>query len=87
MSWKEKRRNPPLGHVNCRYLVKTPSPGSIFAYLAVTPRGGHFAVLGGVLIGAVGSAVVGTLILKARPIKETDSGVEEAIEVNVPTAE
>ena len=68
-------------------LVATPSPGSIFAYLAVTPKGGHFAVLGGVLIGAVGSAVVGTLILKARPIKETDSGVEEAIEVNVPTAE
>ena len=67
-------------------LVATPSPG-IFAYLAVTPKGGHFAVLGGVLLGAVGSAVVGTLILKARPIDAADSGVEDEIEVNVPTAE
>jgi mannitol-specific phosphotransferase system IIBC component len=32
-------------------LVATPSPGSIFAYLAVIPRGQHFAVLTGVLIG------------------------------------
>jgi len=67
-------------------LVATPSPGSIFAYLAVTPRGGHFAVLGGVLIGAVAAAVVGTIILRARPITETDAGVEDTIDVNVPTA-
>ena len=67
-------------------LVATPSPGSIFAYLAVTPKGGHFAVLGGVLIGAVAAAVAGTIILKARPIAETDAGVEDTIDVNVPTA-
>ena len=67
-------------------LVATPSPGSIFAYLAVTPKGGHFAVLGGVLIGAVAAAVVGTIILRARPITETDAGVEDTIDVNVPTA-
>ena len=66
-------------------LVATPSPGSIFAYLAVTPKGGHFAVLGGVLIGAVASAVVGTIILRARPVQETDAGVEDAIDVDVPT--
>jgi PTS system mannitol-specific IIC component len=34
-------------------LVATPSPGSIFAYLAVIPPGQHFQVLTGVLIGAV----------------------------------
>ncbi len=57
-------------------LVATPSPGSIFAYLAVIPRGQHFAVLTGVLIGAVVSAAVGIFILRVRPVKETED-VEE----------
>jgi PTS system mannitol-specific IIC component len=57
-------------------LVATPSPGSIFAYLAVIPRGQHFAVLGGVVIGAVVSFIVGAIILKLRPLKE-ESAVEE----------
>lgn len=51
-------------------LVATPSPGSIFAYLAVTPRGMHFAVLTGVAIGAVVSFLVGAAILRARPVRE-----------------
>jgi mannitol PTS system EIICBA or EIICB component len=51
-------------------LAATPSPGSIFAYLAVTPPGQHFAVLTGVLIGAVVSAVVGIFILRIRPVPE-----------------
>lgn len=51
-------------------LVATPSPGSIFAYLAVTPPGQHFAVLTGVLIGAVVSALVGIFILRVRPVPE-----------------
>lgn len=51
-------------------LVATPSPGSIFAYLAVIPKGQHFAVLAGVLIGAVASFLVGSLILKVRPVRE-----------------
>lgn len=51
-------------------LVATPAPGSIFAYLAVTPPGQHFAVLGGVLIGAVVSAVVGVLLLRFSPVPE-----------------
>jgi len=57
-------------------LVATPSPGSIFAYLAVIPRGQHFAVLTGVLIGAVVSFAVGAFILRVRPVKETEE-VEE----------
>lgn len=51
-------------------LVATPAPGSIFAYLAVTPPGQHFAVLTGVLIGAVVSAVVGVLLLRVNPVPE-----------------
>jgi len=51
-------------------LVATPSPGSIFAYLAVIPPGQHFAVLTGVLIGAVVSFLVGSLILRVRPVRE-----------------
>lgn len=53
-------------------LVATPSPGSIFAYLAVIPRGQHFAVLTGVLIGAVVSFLVGTVILRVRPVREEE---------------
>jgi PTS system mannitol-specific IIC component len=58
-------------------LVAAPSPGSIFAYLAVIPPGQHFAVLTGVLIGAVVSGLVGMLILRVNPVKETE-GEEEA---------
>ena len=58
-------------------LVATPSPGSIFAYLAVTPRGQHFAVLTGVLIGAVAAFLVGSFILKVKPVKVVDEETEE----------
>lgn len=57
-------------------LVATPSPGSIFAYLAVIPRGQHFAVLTGVLIGAVVSFLVGAFILKVRPVREEEEEEE-----------
>jgi len=57
-------------------LVATPSPGSIFAYLAVIPPGQHFQVLTGVLIGAVVSFFVGAFILRVNPVKET--GEDEA---------
>jgi len=57
-------------------LVAPPSPGSIFAYLAVIPRGQHFAVLTGVLIGAAVSAAVGMFILRVRPVTESEE-VEE----------
>ena len=66
-------------------LVGPASPGSIFAFLSMTPSGGFGGVLGGIAIGAVASAVVGTILLKARPIAETDAGVEEEIESNIPT--
>jgi len=44
-------------------LVATPSPGSIFAYMAVTPRGGHFGVLLGIAIAAAVTFGVASLLL------------------------
>ena len=64
-------------------LVATPSPGSIFAYLAVIPPGQHFQVLTGVLIGAVVSFLVGSFILRVRPVREEESE-ETAAPVAVP---
>jgi PTS system mannitol-specific IIC component len=63
-------------------LVATPSPGSIFAYLAVIPPGQHLGVLGGVFVGAVASFLVGSLILKVYPVKETEE--EAAMEKAAP---
>jgi mannitol PTS system EIICBA or EIICB component len=62
-------------------LVATPAPGSIFAYLAVIPPGQHFGVLGGVLIGIVGSFVAGSAILRLSPLRETEEEDEEVREV------
>jgi len=45
-------------------LVAGPSPGSIFAYLALTPRGGFLGTCAGVLAGTVVSFVVASAILK-----------------------
>ena len=60
-------------------LVATPSPGSIFAYLAVIPRGEHFAVLGGVLIGAVASFLTGSLILRLYPVRASEEEEREEL--------
>jgi mannitol PTS system EIICBA or EIICB component len=64
-------------------LVATPSPGSIFAYLAVIPPGQHFQVLTGVLIGAVVSFLAGSFILRVRPVREEETE-EAAVAVAVP---
>jgi mannitol PTS system EIICBA or EIICB component len=57
-------------------LVATPAPGSIFAYLAVTPPGQHLGVLLGVAAGAIASFLVGSLILRVYPVKETEEETE-----------
>ncbi|MEU8154526.1 PTS mannitol transporter subunit IICB [Micromonospora sp. NPDC048986] len=44
-------------------LVATPSPGSIFAYLAVTPKGGHFGVILGVVVAAAVTFAVASALL------------------------
>jgi PTS system mannitol-specific IIC component len=61
-------------------LVATPSPGSIFAYLAVIPPGQHLGVLGGVAVGAVASFLVGSFILKVYPVRQT----EEELQMETP---
>jgi PTS system mannitol-specific IIC component len=44
-------------------LVATPSPGSIFAYFAETPKGGWFGVFAGVIVAAGVSFAVGSALL------------------------
>jgi PTS system mannitol-specific IIC component len=59
-------------------LVATPSPGSIFAYLAVIPRGEHVAVLGGVLVAIIASLLVGSIVLRLYPVPQVQPEVPEA---------
>jgi len=68
-------------------LSATPSPGSIFAYLAVMPRGQHFGVLLGVAAAAAAAFVVGVLLLRIYPVRERE-GTEEMIGTmpSVPTS-
>lgn len=66
-------------------LVATPSPGSIFAYLAVTPSGQFFNVIMHVVIGAAVSFVVGVLILRFFPARDMGSEDEGASDGSVAT--
>lgn len=45
-------------------LAAGPSPGSIFAYLALTPKGNFLGVIAGVLVAAIVSFVITSFILK-----------------------
>jgi PTS system mannitol-specific IIC component len=65
-------------------LVATPSPGSIFAYMAVTPKGGYFGVLLGiVLAAAVTFAVASVLLGFGRLEKETASDAVELPDADI----
>lgn len=59
-------------------LVATPSPGSIFAYLSVTPKGEHFGVLAGVAVGAIVSFLVASFILRLTVREEPEVEKEVA---------
>jgi mannitol-specific phosphotransferase system IIC component len=61
-------------------LVATPSPGSIFAYAAETPKGGWFGVFGGVLVAAGVSFAVGSALLGFGRLAAADDAEEEAEE-------
>ena len=52
-------------------LVATPSPGSIFAYMAVTPKGGYFGVLAGIASPPRSSFAVASALLGLRPGRAT----------------
>ncbi|GLY84646.1 PTS mannitol transporter subunit IICB [Actinoallomurus iriomotensis] len=59
-------------------LVATPSPGSIFAYAAETPRGGYFGVFLGILIAAGVSFAVGSVLLGFGRFNGDDESEAEA---------
>jgi PTS system mannitol-specific IIC component len=62
-------------------LVATPSPGSIFAYAAVTPKGGWFGVGAGVLIAALVSFGVASALLgfgRLESTEDEEEGEEES---------
>lgn len=61
-------------------LVATPSPGSIFAVMAMTPKGGYFAVLSGVLVSTVVSFLIASVFVKQSSEKQDDSQLVEATE-------
>jgi PTS system mannitol-specific IIC component len=58
-------------------LVATPSPGSIFAYAAVTPKGGWFGVFLGIFLAAVVSFGVGSALLGFGRLKSDQEATEE----------
>lgn len=58
-------------------LAAGPSPGSIFAYLALTPKGNFIGVISGVLVATAVSFAITSLILKAS--KQTDDEFEESV--------
>jgi len=53
-------------------LVAPPSPGSIFAYIAMTPKGGHLVVFAGIFVATVVSFVIAYLLLKFGKQSEDD---------------
>ncbi len=60
-------------------LVATPSPGSIFAYFAMTPKGGLLPMLAGVTAATAASFVVAYLLLKLGKQNESADGLSEAV--------
>ncbi len=58
-------------------LVAGPSPGSIFAYLALTPKGNFIGIIAGVLVAAAVSFVITSFILKSS--KGEEEGFEETV--------
>jgi PTS system mannitol-specific IIC component len=58
-------------------LVATPAPGSIFAYAAVTPKGGWFGVFTGVAVAAAVSFAVGSMLLGFGRIQHEEDAQAE----------
>lgn len=59
-------------------LIAAASPGSIIAILAMTPKGGYFGILAGVLVAAVVSFLISSVIIKSTNKKTDDNEFEEA---------
>ncbi len=61
-------------------LVATPSPGSIFAYMAVTPRGNHVGVLLGIVLATAVSFLVAAALLRLSRKESTEDDLVAASE-------
>lgn len=59
-------------------LVATPSPGSIFALMAMTPKGGLFPVLAGVLVATAVSFVVASFFIKTSKDTDEEGALDQA---------
>lgn len=59
-------------------LVATPSPGSIFALLAMTPKGGYLGVLAGVAVSTAVSFVVAAPFVKRAAARMDEEELSEA---------
>ena len=59
-------------------LIAAASPGSILAIIAMTPKGGYLGVLAGVLVAAVVSFLISSVIIKTSNKKTDDNEFEEA---------
>ncbi|MFG0771437.1 PTS mannitol transporter subunit IICB [Vibrio plantisponsor] len=60
-------------------LVAGPSPGSIFSYLALTPKGSFFATIAGVVTATIVSFLVASAILKVSKKEESEGEFEQSI--------
>lgn len=61
-------------------LVAVPSPGSIFAYIAMAPKGGMLPMFAGVLAAAAVSFVVAAILLKTGRRRESGEDLAQATE-------
>ncbi|PTR46574.1 PTS mannitol transporter subunit IICB [Geobacillus thermodenitrificans] len=61
-------------------LVAVPSPGSIFALLAMTPKGNYFSVLAGVFVATAVSFLVASICLKTAKQNEEEEDLTKAAE-------
>jgi len=61
-------------------LVATPSPGSIFALMAMTPKGGLFPVLAGVAVATAVSFFIASIFVKTSKVTGDEGELEEAQE-------
>ncbi|MBO1305008.1 PTS mannitol transporter subunit IICBA [Enterococcus sp. 669A] len=59
-------------------LQAAASPGSIIAILAMTPRGGYFANIAGIVVGTIVSFLVAMVIIKADKSDEDDLAATQA---------
>lgn len=61
-------------------LVAGPSPGSIFAYLALTPKGNFLGVISGVVAATAVAFAVASLILKLDRKSDDEEDLKKSIE-------